>query len=83
MADIFLNFLVAVITAFALLITAARLVKYNSSVFLVHARMVENVWKLIKVTNVNAPMDLLDTTAKRNYFVFQAHVTTEVHASRQ
>ena len=28
--------------------------------------MVENVWKLIKVTNVNAPTDLLDTTAKVN-----------------
>ena len=40
--------------------------QYNSSVFLDHARMVENVWKLIKVTNVNAPTDLLDTTAKVN-----------------
>ena len=40
--------------------------QYNSSVFLDHARMVENVWKLIKVTNVNAPTGLLDTTAKVN-----------------
>lgn len=45
--------------------------------------MVVRVWRQVAVTSANVPKDSLETTVKRNYFVFQIHAITMENVWRQ
>lgn len=71
-----------IIAVFAHLSTLDPLVKYNSTVFLNHARMEESALRLAMVINAHALLVSLAMTVKTEPFAPLTLVNMEVHALR-